>query len=329
MIDPITHKQIVDTPYYECNDRISNSALGWFINQGPAYFHKKLSGLVEEEPTRAMERGTAIHMRLLQPEEFQKTYLVWTGAKPSSDKQEAFCQKLINSVEIEPDKALLSAYKDCYSTTGQTDEKMLLKAKEIANTLKDYISYLRNPERTLLSMYDYRKIERLEENANKHKLAKLLLNPKHGELHHEFHINWERYGIPCKSLLDSVHFDFENKVCTLMDLKTTVKINHFEDSVNQYDYTRQLTFYTMALIWYLDTERNEDPSKWKFKWYIIALDTTDSDRVRVFEFTDDQILDNMDRIDMALTDIKWHTEKNLWEHSREYYQGNGAETLTL
>lgn len=314
-------------PYYEDNTRVSNSAIGWFLNQGPTYFHAKLSGLVEDETTSAMTRGTAIHMYFLQPEEFKNHYLVWTSPKPKSKQQEDFCKALVNSVEIEPNKALISAYKKAYRTNGKADENLLLEASSLAKELKDYIDYLRNPERELISMYDYQQLKTLEQSVNTHKLAKKLLNPTQGEVHHEFHINWE-YSMPCKSLLDSVHFDFENKICTLMDLKTTVKINHFEDSVNQYDYTRQLAFYTMALMWYLDQERKEDPNQWTFKWYIIGLDTSKA-QVRVFEFNEDQILNRIEDIDYTLNEIKWHTENNLWEHSRAYYEGDGAETLNL
>lgn len=316
-------------PYYEDNSRVSNSAIGWFLNKGPAFFHAKLLGEVEEEPTSSMDRGTLIHMFLLQPEEYRKTYLVWTLPKPQSDKQEKFCQAYINSVEIEPDLRLLSAFKAAYSTTGLSDDKMLSKAKEIALQLKDYIEYLKTKDRTLISMYDYRQLMLIQNNIEEHKLAKLLLNPKIGETHHEFHINWELHGVPCKSLLDSVNFDFDKKICTLMDIKTTVKIGHFEDSINQYDYTRQLEFYTMALKWYLENERDEDPTKWEFQWYIVAINTVGSNEVRVFRFTNEQIAQASVKILYAIDEINWHRNNNKWNHRREYYEGDGSETLNL
>lgn len=319
----------LSVPYYEDNSRISNSALGWFINKGPAYLYAKLSGKVEEESTQAMDRGTAIHMALLQPEEFQSSYVVWTSSKPQSDKQDKFCKDLVNSTEIEPNKAVIEAFKSNYSTTGLTEDKMLTKGLEIANSLKDYIEYLRNPERTLLSMRDYQKIQSLKQSIEQHKLASKLLNPGYGELHHEFHINWECHGVPCKSLLDSVHFDFEKKICTLMDLKTTVKISHFEDSVNQYDYTRQLEFYTMALIWYLENERQQDPSEWHFDWYIIAMDTLETNEVRVFKFLDEQVIPQSVKILNAIDEINWHRTNNKWNYRRQYYESDGSETLNL
>lgn len=316
-------------PYYEDNTRISNSAIGWFLKEGPAYLHSKLSGVAEDETTSAMTRGTAIHMFFLQPDEFKNTYCIWTSKKPASTQQETFCKELVNTVEIEPDKALLSAYKKAYRTNGKSDQNLLLEASSLAKELKDYIEYLRDPVRELITMYDYNQLKGLEWSVNAHKLAKKLLYPTQGEVHHEFHINWELHGVPCKSLLDSVHFDFEKKICTLMDIKTTVKINHFEDSVNQYDYTRQLEFYTLALLWYLENERDEDPTVWHFDWYIIAMDTTGKNSVRVFKFTDDQVTLQSVKILNAVDEIKWHIENNLWDHSKAYYEGDGAETLNL
>ena len=61
-------------PYYEDNTRISNSAIGWFLKNGPLYLHKKLTGLIPDEKGPQLERGTMIHEFILQPEEFEKDY---------------------------------------------------------------------------------------------------------------------------------------------------------------------------------------------------------------------------------------------------------------
>lgn len=316
-------------PYYEDNTRISNSAIGWFLNKGPAFFHAKMSGKVEDEKSSAMDRGTMIHMYLLQPDEFKQTYAIWTANKPTTPKQIDFCKALAETLEIEPNKALLSAYQQCYSTTGQSEEKQLSKALEMAKMYADYVEYLKDPSRTLITMYDYRMLQTIKANIDSHKMASKLLNPTTGETHHEFHINWELHDMPCKSLLDSVNFNFDTKVCTLMDLKTTVKIGHFEDSVNQYDYTRQLQFYTMALIWYLEHERNEDPSLWTFQWYIIAIDTIDDNSVRVFKFTNEQVIPQALKILDTIDRIAWHVFHDKWDHTKEYYEGDGTEVLSL
>ena len=137
-------------------------------------------------------------------------------------------------------------------------------------------------------------------------------------------------GVKCKSLLDSCHFDFKNKICTLMDLKTTVNIGCFEESMNHYDYLRQLCFYEYALRWYIINELKEKPNNdWTFKYYIIGIDTTGSNEIRVFEFTETQVHSRLDTIMDALEHIRWHQANDKWEHTLEYYLGDGSEKLNL
>lgn len=333
----------LSVPYYEDFTRISNSNIGWFLNKGPAFLHKMLSGQGEEEKSAALIRGTMIHEYLLQPEEFQKDYVVWNKSRPASVQEEMFCQALADSIEIEPNKALLSAYKAAYSTSGKSEEKVLSEASKKASALKDYIDFKKSGDkREMISTYQSIQLATIATNISRHKAACKLLKPADNEkVFHEFHINWEYIsykddddGIitcPCKSLLDSVTFDYDKKQVTLMDLKTTSHLHNFADAVNTYDYTRQLYYYTLALNWYIKNELHENPDNWSHCWYIIAIDSFTSE-IRVFEFNRAQIYyekNNPERICNALGDIVWHMENGLWEHSRAYYEGTGVETLTL
>lgn len=327
-------------PYYEDFTRISNSNIGWFLNKGPAYLHKKLSGQLEDETSQSMTKGTMIHEYLLQPEEFQKDYVVWDKSRPSSTNEEKFCQALADSLEIEPNKSLLSAYKAAYSTSGKSDDKILSEATKKASTLKEYIEFLKSgDQREMITPYSVNQLMKIKENISNHKAAcKLLLPADNKNVFHEFHINWEyisskyndiEFTCPCKSLLDSVSFDYDNKKVILMDLKTTSHLHNFADAVNTYDYTRQLYFYTKALKWYITNELHENGETWRFEWYIIAIDSLTSD-IRVFTFSYKQVYgENVEKVHNAIRDIVWHKDNDLWEHSRAYYEGNGIETLNL
>lgn len=318
------------TSYYEDLTRISNSNIGWFIKYGPAYLHKMLTNPPEEDGTAAMKRGTMIHMYLLQPEEFAETYEQLDITEPKSVNQKKFCELVANSVEIEPDLALLNAYKGAYSTIGQSDDLMLSKAKEMASTLKSYIAYLKDENHKIkISRYDVAMLENIRDKIEKHKLAKELLNPKEGETHHEFHINWELENVKCKSLLDSIHFNYEAKICTIVDLKTTVHIGCFEESMKEYDYLRQLCFYQEAAKWYIQNELEMDPMDWMFEIYIIAIDTINDNEIRVFRFYPSQIRSRLQTILNVLQHIRWHEETGNWDHHKEYYDGDGSETLNL
>lgn len=354
----------ISIPYYEDLTRISNSNIGWFLQKGPAYLHKMLTDPPPEEKNSVLERGTMIHMYILQPEEFQKTYVVWDKSRPTSAQQEKFCQALANTLEIEPDKAILSAYKEAYSTVGKSDDKMLSEGLKIASTLKDYIDFLKaNDGRIMISPYDAQMLDKIKQNVKNHKLAWKLLWPlgrvenapylngyfdKDIKLRteHEFHINWEcptpyevdigqneiekgLYKVQCKSLLDGLTLDFKNKNAIIYDLKTTQKLWHFEESIEQYDYCRQLMYYCMAVQWYLKYECDEDPDKWKFDFYIIGIDTTGSYEIRVFKLLNTDISIKKHDIYYALGEIAWHQANDKWDHSREYYEGDGSETLNL
>lgn len=345
----------ISTPYYSDFSRISNSNIGWFLNKGPAFLHKMLTDPPEEEKNSTLERGTMIHEYILQPEEFQKDYVVWDKSRPSSAQQEKFCQALAFSTEIEPNRAVLSAYKEAYSTRGKSDDLMLSEGLKIASTLKDYIDFLKaNDGRKMITLYDAQMLEKIRKNIESHKLAKQIIEP-HGKSigirqlfdhigrdegispivsHHEFHINWTYYvkmaaGVECKSLLDGLTLDFKNKKAIIYDLKTTQKLWHFEDSIEQYDYCRQLCFYKQAVVWYLKYELKEDPNSWKFEYYIIGIDTTGSNEIRVFKIDYRMIDARKETIMNAMKAIMWHQDTGKWDHSREYYEGDGSESLNL
>lgn len=341
--------------YYSDLTRISNSNVGWFLKKGPAFLRAKLDRQIEDESTASLEKGSMIHMYLLQPEEFVNTYKYCEGQRPKSTNQEKFVQALINSTEIEPNKAIVDAYKQAYSTIGRSDVETLSKGLQIASELKKYIEDTRSGKK-LISSYDKYMLDLIRNKVSQHKMANKLLRPEFvvydaktqedkdkiavgntkglpvaEELHHEFHINWEYKGLKCKSLLDSLHLDFKNKHYTIMDIKTTAKIYHFEDSMKEYDYLRQLYYYRMAVEWYLENELGENPKDWNWDCFIIAIDTIDRHDIRVFHIlSSDFYNDNTaDRICNALEAIKWHTDTGQWEHSREYYEGNGCESLNL
>ena len=331
----------ISVPYYEDLSRISNSNIGWFLNKGPAFLHKMLTDPPPEEKNSVLERGTLIHMYLLQPEEFLNTYVIWDKSRPFSAQQEKFCQALASSLEIEPNRAILSAYKEAYSTAGKSEDKMLSEGLKIASTLKEYIDYLKDPERKqMITPSEYQMLKKINYNVYAHKLAKKLLytpgdkyddeSNKTWMCRHEFHINWEwNNGVQCKSLLDSITFDFVNQKATIMDLKTTAKLWHFEDSIEMYDYCRQLCYYKRAVRWYLRNECNQNPDEWSFEYYIIGIDTTGSNEIRVFKIEESAVQSRFDTIVKALDAIHWHQVNNKWEHSREYYEGDGSESLNL
>ena len=85
----------------------------------------------------------------------------------------------------------------------------------------------------------------------------------------------------------------------------------------------------MAVNWYLKNECGEDLKDWSHEWYIIGIDTTGSNEIRVFRIEEFMVQSRNCVIQDTLMEIAWHQMNNKWDHSREYYEGDGSETLNL
>lgn len=321
----------IEIPYYEDNTRISNSAIGWFLKKGPRYLKDMLDGKEEGISGKYLDKGTMIHMYLLQPEEFWENYMIIDYEKPKTTQQLAFCEAYFNSTEILEEDKLINAYKASYSGNNMSRDAMLKKAKELQLKFAEYIEFLnKNQTYKIISFADLTMLKRIKENIYNHIKAKELLENQLGiECHNEFHINWEaeKQQVMCKSLLDRVKIDHAERKIVLIDLKTTADVYNFKHSVEEYDYYRQIAFYILALTWYMK-EEGYDIEDYDLEAYIIAIQSNGNNEIRVFNMLNEQeLLARKDLISEALTEISYHYQTGNWDHTREYYENNGTEEL--
>lgn len=321
----------IDIDYYSDNTRISNSAIGWFLKKGPRYLKDMLDGKEEGISAKYLDKGTMIHMYLLQPEEFWSNYMIIDYEKPKTAQQLAFCEAYFSSTEIVEEDKLINAYKASYSGNNMSKDAMLKKAKELQLKFAEYIEFLdKNQTYTVISFVDLNMLKNIKKNIDSHIKANELLTDQPGvECHNEFHINWEaeKQGVSCKSLLDRVKIDHANKKITLIDLKTTVDVYNFKHSVEEYDYYRQIAFYILALTWYMKDE-GYNIEDYDLEAYIVAIQSNGNNEVRVFNMLNEQeLLARKDLIADALTEISYHYQTGNWDHTREYYENNGTESL--
>lgn len=323
-------------PYYKDTTRTSNSDIGAFLKCGARYYRDMKDGNVEKNTATYLEKGTMIHMYILEPEKFWDEYQLLEFQTPNNKYQVAFAEAYINSNEIMPHKRLIEAYTASYSTKNKTENKILADAEALRDQLADYINYLQTSKAThkkIISWADVDMLKQIKENLSKHKLANnLLFNlPESREQHNEFQINWEfpkeyhNITLPCKSLIDRLLIDHTKKHITLIDVKTTVDVYNFRESVEKYDYLRQLSYYWLAIHWYFKNELNIDISEYTYSTYIIAIQSTGSYTVKVFEFKPEDLEGRLDTISKAISEICWHTQNNEWDYDYRYYNGSGAE----
>lgn len=327
----------ISIPYYSDMSRISNSNIGWFLNKGPAYLKRMLDGKEEGLKLPQLEKGSMIHEYILQPDEFWNDYIILDFAVPKIKQQKDLCELYYTYKQVDPfadeDEIILKAYNTAYSNK-KSNEVKLKEAKEILELYKNYIEYFANKNsKKVISFADLQMLKTIKANLQEHKKAnELLYNFSDTyEIHNEFHINWEypnasEYGdLPCKSLLDRVMIDHTNKKIILIDLKTTANVYDFKHSIEEFDYYRQLAYYWEAIHWYFKYELNLNIEDYEYETYIIAIQSHDNYEIRVFQINPRNIEERFNTIDKALKDIAWHRNNNLWEHTKEYYIGDGIE----
>lgn len=324
---------IIDKPYYEDNTRISNSSIGWFLKKGPRYYRDMLDGKEEGLKLPQLAKGTMIHEYILQPEDFWNDYVILDYEVPKVKQQKDFCETYANSLELIEDDKKIAAYKSAYSNS-KSSEIVLKEAIELCNRYADYIKALQSKKdnRKVISFADLNMLKNIKNNIDNHKKAKELLEDIPGvESHNEFHINWELpindWIAPCKSLLDRCIFDHINKKITLIDLKTTSDVYNFKHSVEEFDYYRQITYYLLAISWYMK-DQEIDISDYDCEAYIIAIQTNSNNEVRVFNMFNELELDSRkDLIIRTLTELSYHYQTGNWDHTRKYYENDGIEEL--
>jgi len=321
----------VEKEYYSDNTRVSNSSLGWF-EQSPLYFYKRLNNLEQGEDVTAFRKGTMIHMFILQPDEFWLHYQILDFEIPKSDQQKDFAIKYIQSDAPTVNLKAIEAFKASYVIKGMSEDKIASESLKLALKLKRYIKYLRTKDnKVTISWSEYILLKQIKENVEKHKLAsKLLLDStnKWCEAFSEFHIDWTHPGgLKCKSLLDRFLIDEENKTIYLIDIKTTNLFKDFADSVKKYSYIRQMSFYWMAIFYYMK-QYGINLDNWEFKTYIVAMQLGDA-QIKVFEINPNDLNEEVIYINKLVDQILWHISKNKWDYTMEYYENDGSETLRL
>lgn len=322
--------------YYK-EKAISNSSFKWFL-QSPRYFNMMLNKEIEEFTPSYFEKGQQIHMYILEPEEFELQYDFMEFETPKSKQQKDFCESFARMRKGKKDEKLLRAYKKAY-TTKESDEKVIEKAKKLEKDYQNYIKYIKQSQvKSILPVSFLHKLNDIRSALKEHKKAReLMFNEEHSLfgntdklfIQNEIPIYWTypESELSCKSMLDRLIIDHENKKITMVDLKTTSHMSEFKDKALEYNYNRQIAFYWMALYWYFKNELKIDPDEYTKENFIVAVSTTDPTEVKVFSVSERKLMEGMQEIEKLMFELAWHFENEKWDYPRSYYEGEGIEII--
>lgn len=83
----------------------------------------------------------------------------------------------------------------------------------------------------------------------------------------------------------------------------------------------------LQFYWYFKNELKLDLEEYTRETYIIAVQSHDGYEVKVFNIENQYIEAKVCVIEDAIKRIAWHKDNDLWDHIKEYYEGDGAELL--
>lgn len=325
-------KEYFKVPY------ISNSALGWF-KISPLYCFKRMQREIEEEKKSYFTTGKQIHMALLEPERFKKIYTVLDSETPRSSAQKNFCDTYLSQLRlgVEKEEASLIAFEENYSAKNKSEKAIAKDIDKLLNNLEEYISYLKAKEEyvEVLSKSKFELIQSVISTVKNHKKANKLFDnlfkdivSSNVEILNELIIYWDypinvkQEPIKCKSMIDRLIIDHDNKKVTLIDLKTSSKLGKFKEEFELFEYYRQLSFYWMAI-----NSHFSEIKDYEQETYIVVCSTVEPHECKVFDISKEYLNEGTEEIVKLMNEISWHYFSGHWDHSKEYYEGDGTEIL--
>jgi hypothetical protein len=310
-ITSVRKEEIDDDTYFSdaYAHYISNSALKWIDPEeggNPALFknHPKLS-------TDSLRVGSAVHECILQPESFELAPKLGNPGSKLGEVLNVIPEFLKSGLDL--DKAIKEAALkiDYFSSTIDT---------KIENIKKVWLTYSQNVEnlnkiptdkqRVIVSDREWDKVDSCIKSCLKNEEIVSKLHPIdetgnpiesycEDALFMDYIVTYQ--GKQCailkfKMKADNWTIDFNNKIITLNDLKTTGKsVNCFmreDGSFNHYKYARQMAVYSEILYWYcMQTYGISKKAGWKVNANMLVVETIPNYWSRSFYVSSNQMKD--------------------------------------
>lgn len=320
-------------------DMMVNSSSLKYINPeeggSPAAFLDFITNNEQEEEKKHFRLGSMVHLW----HEDRENFVVSSIPKPP-EKLGQVADKIIDLVKQGnpyDDQTVYSAIETLGYQRNWKYETRLSKVYEGCDSYIQEVLTTKENNQIFLTESEAEVIKNACEAIEKHPVANELLFPIMGfseaEQHKELEIYFEQIiglnNVPvlCKGKLDNITIDFEKKIITLVDLKTTSSsAYHFINSFTNYRYYRQLGFYKLAIMAYL-SQKGYNAEDFKFIFRIVVAETTKLQQCVVYKIDPKYILQGSTESINLLSRIAYHQINDNWSYSFE--EMNNGHMITL
>ena len=238
----------------------SYSSLNKLIFSPQLFYKEYILKDREERTDKHLVQGKLIHLLILQPEEFDKNFVVMPSKLPSDTLRKVLKNimlytdaKELSKVE---DKMILDSLKEVglYQTLKDEDKRV---AKVRTTECEDYYTFSQTSGKDIIDTDTLLKCERSVELMKDNKSIMDLLSHEVTdfemdgiEVFNEKYLKCalEDYEFGLHGYVDRYVIDSENKVITIIDVKTTGKtITDFPETVEFYNYWLQAAVYRVLV----------------------------------------------------------------------------------
>jgi len=342
---------------YFNTDAISYSLLR-NLSVGPAYLK-----YVQEQESEEKEHfiiGGAVDALLTEPEKFWDIYALEfqeTCDNIPTGQMKDFADKLSEYYSKEYEDSV--AEQMAYDYVGFKRKSLDSVISEYCEKYKDYDKWLFDKQeyeksvnnKQILTNSQYELATKIVESLKTNRFTSKYFQNNNDfssikdwslERINQLEIYWEAKGQKCKSKLDMIFVNHQEKTIQIFDLKTTGKSTFsFNSSALSFRYDIQASFYTSALYWLINKSNDDYWSK--FKDYTILpftfiVESTKTQGFPLLYKCSDKFLSNgMDGFylnnkyykgfSQLIDEYIWCKENNSWTYEKEIIENEGVINL--
>lgn len=233
------------------NFELSQSSMKDFLKVPRNEWKRKwIDKIFPYDRSEAFIYGSILDGLLFDPEMLPRRFVTYRGKCKVSESLQAVIGLVVKKLKKQPFKqAVFEACQELNYGQRWKPETLLKKFEG----LDDYIDFCKEHSNKVVVYPEFVK--------NIQDVAKYLVNHTHNEIYKyivkrpsedysnvfQKTLRGKIKSIPCKVILDILHFDEVNSTVRIVDFKTTYDTERFVESVRKYGYDTQLSFYQEIL----------------------------------------------------------------------------------
>jgi len=287
----------------------SNSALSKFnVKEGgsPIQYKLFIDGYRKNETNYSMETGKLIHA-FFEDESIASSFDLIKPSESIKKWVDDYYRIVVNNggflLKEEEDSAILEVKERLSLFSNLKKEQTILDKFRVEG--KNYLEYLQkseeNKDKIILSTREYNDLINAVAGIKDNEEAYSLLREGNKELK----INFNRFGVDIKCIIDNLIVDDEERKIYITDIKTTSSgVYEIFNYFGSRNYDRQMSLYQLAVI---DLILKDELPDYEIEVYIVNVSLMNG-KSCVLKVSEETLSNGMDKHDPLLLEIAKHKE---------------------